>query len=201
MTKIIISFILIGAAIATIFTYVKPTFDEAEKIKITVAQYDKAISKAKDIQDTKRNLLKQYNLFSVANRAKLKKLLPDHVDNVRLVLDIDGIASARGIQISSIKIEKDADKSTDVQTKDSIGFNTAMQSQFAYQSLILKFSAVATYADFKLFLHNLEHSLRIVDLVDLSISQASRSDNKSSTKDAAPELYKFDIGIRTYWLK
>jgi len=206
MTKIILSFIFIGVAGFLVFGYVKPTFDATEVIKTNTAQYAKALDKAKEIQELKRSLLSRYNLFAGSNLGKLEKLLPDHVDNVRLVLDIDGIASARGIRISSVKAQKDADRDTDVQI-GSVGFNSATVAAQPFQTLVLEFSAIATYGDFKLFLQDLEHSLRIVDLVSLDISPAQRP--KTSTiggevpedEIGLPEIYKFNVGIKTYWLK
>ena len=207
MTKIIISFIFIATALFLIFGYVKPTFDDAEIIKSNTSQYDKALNKAREIQELKRSLLSRYNLFAGENLGKLEKLLPNNVDNVRLLLDIDGIASARGIRISAVKLQQDADKNTDAQTGGTIGFNSAAKAAQPFQSLVLEFTTIATYEEFKLFLQDLEHSLRIVDLVNLTVSPAQRP--KKPTLDNAqpeeqvelPEIYKFKVGVRTYWLK
>jgi Tfp pilus assembly protein PilO len=208
MTKIILSFIFIALAIFLLFGFVKPTFDEAETIKQNTSQYDKALSKAQEIQELKRSLLSRYNLFAGTNLNKLEKLLPDHVDNVRLVLDIDGIASTRGIRISSVQVQKDADKETDVQIGSAVGFNSAATAAQPYQTLVLEFSAIATYEEFKLFLQDLEHSLRLVDLVNLEISPAQSvatattvGNNQDEETVEEPDIYKFDVGVRTYWLK
>jgi len=206
MTKIILSFIFIGIAIFLIFGYVKPTFDNAEAIKLNTAQYDKALSKAREIQELKRSLLSRYNLFAGSNLGKLEKLLPNNVDNVRLVLDIDGIASARGIRISSVKTQKDTDTATDAQTGGGVGFNSAAKAAQPYKTLILEFNTITTYADFKLFLQDLEHSLRLVDLVSLDVSPAQRpkstiGNKVLETEEDLPEIYKFKVGIKTYWLK
>ncbi len=197
----------IGVSIFLMFGYVVPTFDTAESIKSNTTQYDKALNKAKEIQELKRSLLSRYNLFAGSNLGKLEKLLPDHVDNVRLVLDIDGMASARGIRISSVKVQKDADAETDVQIGSAVGFNSAVTAAQPYQTLVLEFVALATYEEFKFFLQDLEHSLRLVDLVNLDVSPAQRA--KTTTIGGAipedeidlPEIYKFNVGIKTYWLK
>ena len=207
MTKIILSFVFLATALFLIFGYVKPTFDTAERIKSNTSQYDRALSKAREIQELKRSLLSRYNLFAGANLGKLEKLLPSHVDNVRLVLDIDGIASVRGIRISSVKVQKDADKETDVQTGGAVGFNSAAQAAQPYKTLVLEFTTIATYSEFKLFLQDLEHSLRIVDLVSLDVSQAQRVKPTAiggvipEEEANLPDIYKFNVAVRTYWLK
>ena len=203
MTKIIISFILIGISIFVVFRYVKPTYNEAESVIDNTVKYTKALKKANEIQALRQSLLSQYNLFTNTNRDKLKKLLPNDVDNVRLVLDIDGIASARNIRISSVKVQKNQDKSTDIQTGTAIGFNSAATAAEQYHTLVLEFVAIASYEQFKLFMQDLEHSLRIVDLINLNVTQANQqrqSENKNNN-DSEPDLYKFNVGIRTYWLK
>ncbi len=202
MTKIILSIILSGISIFAIFYYVKPTYNEAKRTLASAAKYDQALGKAKEIQALRQSLLSQYNLFSDINRAKLNKLLPDDVDNVRLVLDIDGIAAARGIRIGSVKVQAAKDKPADsnVQTGNAVGFISAEQASSKYETLILQFSATAPYEQFKLFLRDLEYSLRIVDLTDLTITQVG-SQRTSTDQNTGPSLYKFSVGIKTYWLK
>ena len=200
MTKIILSIILAVSSLAAIFLYVKPTYNQTKIVMAKTAQYDKALNKANEIQSLRQSLLTDYGLFTDANRNKLKKLLPDDVDNVRLVLDIDGIASARNIRIGSVKIQnKKKETRSDVQTGTAIGFNSTEVDSQRYDTITLKFVATAPYQEFKLFLQDLEHSLRVVDLVELNITQAG-SQNSSGSR-TGPALYKFDVGIRTYWLK
>ena len=65
----------------------------------------------------------------------------------------------------------------------------------AYDSLTLKFSTSGTYNNFKDFLHGLEASLRIVDLVSLSLTP------QNGVTPAGENVYLYDIILRTYWLK
>jgi Tfp pilus assembly protein PilO len=201
MIKIILSLILSTVAGIAIFGYVKPVYNDIKLIKAETAKYEKALKKASDIRALRESLLSQYSQFSDANRDKLKKLLPDDVDNVRLILDIDGIASARNIRIGSVKVQSNKKNSnTNVQTETSIGFTSVESDSQKYETLILQFSATAPYEQFKLFMQDLEHSLRIVDLVELNISQTSAS-SVSAGNTSDHSIYKFDVSIRTYWLK
>lgn len=209
MTKTIIAFILIAASVGLIFGYVRPTFNAAEVVKQDTAQYDQALSKAKEIQELKRSLLTQYNLFADGNLTKLRKLLPEHIDNVRLVFDLDGIATAHGIHVSGVKVQDTESARTDIQTSTgAVGFNSAAQAAQAYDTRIIEFSTVATYAQFKAFLEDLERSLRIVDLVSLKVSGAQQPKqgggaaiDGSQQSTGGEYVYRFDVGIRTYWLK
>jgi len=202
MVKIITSIILIIASLYIIFGYVKPTYNTTDAILKAGSQYDKALHKARQIQERKRLLLEQYNnLFAGQDLSKLEKMLPSTADNVRLILDIDGIAASRGIRIGSVKIQKSADARNSAQT-GAVGFATAEQSAQPYKSMVVEFTTVTTYENFKHFLQDLERSLRIVDLVSLKVSPAYRQKSTTTGQDNdEPAIYKFRVGIKTYWLK
>lgn len=95
MTKLIIAIIMFVIAGGIVFAYVSPTYTAAMKVKEDAATYQQALEKATEVQNLKRGLLAKLNDFSGANIERLQKLLPEHVDNVRLVLDLDGMAEAR----------------------------------------------------------------------------------------------------------
>jgi len=120
-------------------------------------------------------------------------MLPDNVDNVRLVLDMDGIASRYGIRIQNVAIEEQNAKGDGSGTVLNGGASTGRP----YQDLTLRFEVVSTYDQFVLLLRDLESSLRIVDLVTLSVNSRSGS---VVTGDTSEPLYTFGISLRTYWL-
>jgi Tfp pilus assembly protein PilO len=204
MAKIIISFILFGLSIFLVFGYVKPTFNKAQTIKdVTITQYDGALEKAELLDTKKRQLTARYAKIPRESRDRLKKLLPPQVDNVQLVLDIDGVASTHNIRIGSVKIHKSVNKKTDAQTGGSVTFNDTANSTLQYRNMSLSFVAVTTYADFKAFMQDIEKSLRIVDLSELEITAIPPKKNANGTlvDPSAPQLYKFSITIKTYWIK
>lgn len=186
----------IGAAILTFAMYVRPTYDEIQENRAKVARFDQALEKTREIQELKRSLLSRYNLFVGANLDRLQKMLPDHVDNVRLVLDMDGIASRYGIRIQNVSVQQAGEGNG---RRD--GGSTILASQNAqnkpFQSLTLNFEVVSTYDQFVQLLTDLENSLRIVDLVDLTIRQ--RQDTGIGAE--LEPLYTFGVSLRTYWLK
>ena len=63
-----------------------------------------------------------------------------------------------------------------------------------FDSLTLKFSTRATYDAFVTFMSELESSLRIVDLVSLTLTQ-------DAGVTSGPPAYRFDVTVRTYWFK
>ena len=152
MFKIIFSFLLIGSSIGIFWGFVSPRYDLVRNTQASISRYDKALVKTREIQELKRSLLSRFNIFSGPNIERLQKLLPDHVDNVRLVLDIDGIASRYGIRISNVEVETGAKKRDEDQ-------NTIVGSSSNggnYNSLILRFDVTATYDNLIAFMRDLE---------------------------------------------
>lgn len=185
MVRYIVSAICLLAAGTIFFVYTQPTYDAVKTVNAQVAQYDAALSKASELQQRKQTLLSQYNTFSQSNIDDLTKLLPDHVDNIRLILDVDSLATKHGMAIQNVVVSSNQTQSTQTSTLGSVS-----SSKQKYDSLTVKFSTQASYETFRQFLNDLETSLRIVDLVSLSIT---RSDNG--------QLYSYDVTLRTYWLK
>lgn len=198
MTKSILSILFIGASIMIFVLYVRPTYDAVQQNRVKVARFDEALAKTREIQELKSSLLSRYNLFAGANLDRLQKMLPDHVDNVRLVLDMDGIASSYGIRIQNVAVQEPGKGRDDA--SGTVLNGGATQSR-PYQSLTLQFEVVSTYDEFVLLLRDLESSLRIVDLVTLTVRPRSidRGDSEEESTITEP-IYTFGVSLRTYWL-
>ncbi len=189
MMRTIISFLCILAAGGIFFMYTKPTYDKVQVTNGEIAQYNEALEKAAELQQVKQSLLSRYNTFDPSDIERLQKLLPDHVDNVRLILDIDSLAAKHGMAIQNVAVSS----AQSVQGGRETAISSVGASKQKYDSLTLKFSTQGTYQSFRQFLGDLEASLRIVDLVSLSITRASEI--------AGSDSYAYDITLRTYWLK
>lgn len=189
MIKLTISIVALGIAGAVFFFYTQPTYDGIQGLQGQITQYNQALDKANELQQLKQTLLSRYNAFNPADLDRLQKLLPDHVDNVRLVLDLDNLAAHHNMALQNVVISNPSSATPGTGTIGSIG-----TGQQKFDSLTLKFSTRGTYDDFKAFLEDLESSLRIVDLVTLDI-----------TPDAGAiggqPVFRYDLTIRTYWLK
>ncbi|PCI30051.1 hypothetical protein COB52_01925 [Candidatus Kaiserbacteria bacterium] len=186
MTKTVLSVIFLIVSVLTFVYYVGPTYDNVQNSQDTVAQYDEALSKTREIQELKSSLLSRYNLFTQSDVERLQKMLPDHVDNVRLVLDMDGIASKYGIRIQSVSVEEPRQEA-----EDGAVLNGGDTQNLPYKSLTLQFEVISTYDEFVLLLKDLESSLRVVDLVSLNISPLSAE---------IQDNYTFNVSLMTYWL-
>ncbi len=203
----IVGFVLAGSIF---FLYTKPTYDTSEEMRASIAQNDAALDKAAELQKLRQTLLSRFNTFDPVDLDRLQKLLPDHVDNVRLILDLDKLAERGGLSLQNVDVSS-AQKQT---AKGQTALGAIGASNQKYDSLTLTFSTVATYRDFVAFIGDLESSLRIVDLVSLSISPSSGgvavasnptnafpTATNSFVARASEPLYTYNMTLRTYWLK
>jgi Tfp pilus assembly protein PilO len=188
MLRTIVSLLGIGGAVALFLLYTKPTYDSVEGLRDENESYDLALEKAAELQRLKQSLLSRYNAFNPQDIERLHKLLPDHVDNVRLILDLDSLASKHGLALQNVVVSQPGT------TNEGRG-NVIGPSQRTYESLTFEFGTVGTYERFKIFLLDLEQSLRIVDVVSLSIDPSGASVSANGDPN-----YSFGVSLRTYWL-
>lgn len=136
----------------------------------------------------KRDLLQAaYANISSEERRELEKLLPDTVDNVRLVLDINNIAEQYGITIQNISVSKEAVGTTNGRNQANI--STSVDRTTDIGKITLGFTVTATYEVFKNFMKDLEETRRVVDIKSLNIRQGQGG------------LMNYDVVIDTYWLR
>ncbi len=189
MGKTIISVVGIVGALGIFFFYTKPTYDSAQAQRTQNAEYDAALVKANELQERKEVLLKKYNDFLPEDRDRLQKLLPDHVDNVRLILDLDNIASRRGMALQNVVVSTPGAGQS---TQSAVGTISAARQK--YDVLTTRFSTQGTYAALQQLMTDLETSLRLMDLVDLKVAAGA-------DVGASEQLHSFEVTLRTYWLK
>jgi Tfp pilus assembly protein PilO len=215
MIKTILSIILFVVSGGLIFAYASPAYTKTQATLAEAAQYTEANSKVREVEELRAALSAKYNQLSPQNLARLQSFLPDHVDNVKLVLDMDGIAARRGIRIGNVSARKEEDVKAGTQTSSpapSLALTSAALDVQKYKALVLDFTVVASYNDFILFMRDLEQSLRVVDLVTLKMSASAPQNGISNipvelrgiagaqlAKPAVDE-YQYTVSIKTYWL-
>lgn len=182
-----LGFFLLAGAI--FLWYTRPTYDTVKVQQAQIARYDEALTKAAELQELKQSLLARYNSFDPNQVARLQKFLPDNVDNIGLILDLNNLASQHGMSLENV------DVSGGGPTNPTSAPTTIGATPLKYDSITLRFTTHSTYANFEQFLRDVESSLRIADLVSLSITGSGAAGSSAS------RIYQYQIALRTYWLK
>lgn len=163
------------------FFYVNPKYDDIKVLRAEEEKFDVALNRSQELIAVRDALLAKFNGFSSNDVDRLEKLLPDNVDNVRLILDLDGIAAAHGISLQEVSV---AQVTETVPDGDELGPSTSVIGSFD-----LDFSVTTRYDSFINFIRDIEDSLRVLDIQRINTTK-SDVDNSS-----------YDVTIRTYWLQ
>jgi Tfp pilus assembly protein PilO len=194
MFKTIFSITAIVVAGGIFFLYTEPAYNGLQALSAQNAQYDQALAKATQLQALKQTLLSKYNAFDPNQIQRLSTMLPDQVDNIRLILDLDNMAALYGMGLQNVNIS-----SPDSSDNDQTAVGALSTSQLPYSSISMTFSTSGTYPQFKQFLGALQSSLRLVDISSLSMAQDSTP--VSGTASSSQPIYTYDITLNTYWLR
>jgi len=181
MTRLIAPLLMVIIAVAIFFQFTDPIFAEIKTIQDRQVTLNEGLNNAKKLRTVMKGLLDQRNLMSETDLNNLNKLLPDNVDNVRLIIDIDGIAKPYGMSIKGLEVKMPEEKTEDAVTRDRDNAKQAMVS--------LSFSVSGDYNQFQSFLSDLSQSLRLVD-----VSVVGFNSNEKG-------IYDYEVEIQTYWLK
>lgn len=182
--NIIAPIFLILASVGIFYGYTNPNYRGADVPKSVVKlmeerqKYAEALTNSGNFITERNKLVEKNNNLSGGDTERLKKLLPDHIDNARLIIDIDGIASRYGLNIRNININNNID------SKGALG-----PDNNPYGALTFKFNITAPYDKFRLFLKDLQESLRIIDVVGVSFTATETG------------YYDYGITVKTYWIK
>lgn len=184
MNRALLPLILIILSVTGFFMWVNPHVENIKVLKTQMIESDSAMTSLKQLESAKLRLQNAESNFAKADTDKLQKLLPDNIDNIRLLLDIQGIASHYGVSIQDISVADQGQKTT-APSAQAIG-----PSNKQYGQMALSFSIGMSYENLMLFLKDLEKDLRLVEIKSISFA----ADNKN------PNTYKVSVSINAFWL-
>ncbi len=191
MNKNVTALILAVLAVGIYFTFTSDKIAELKSIQAVNNEYQVALNNSADLVRIRDEVLRSFNEISEADRARLNKIVPDTVDNVRLIIDVkDDIAVKHNLFLKNIKTTSPEAPATREVPGAVPGAGTVTTQQGdKFGVATLSFSVTASYEKFMAFLRDLESSLRIMDISKLTISPNDKG------------TYEFNVELKTYWLK
>ncbi len=192
------------------YFYIYPTFNgtiAADQEQI--ASYDSALSAAAAFTQKENQLIGEENAIDPASLSRLEEYMPDGVDNIQLIVDMDALAAKYGITLSEFSIQNNSSAASSssasgvAPTTSTVvpgsGTNSAstagvpsgavtLPSDSSTDSLDLSVNATGTYSQFIAFLTAAEQSLRPLDITKIVLTSASSG------------VYTYAITFRIYWL-
>ncbi len=202
--KTIISIILIAASIAFFVFFTKPKWTELKANRIEVEKLNVAQENAKKLKSRIDSLLTVKNAITGNDMDKIKKMIPDNVENVKLIIDFDNMLQALVAERGTAALYK-SDSPADsgrisIENPKITQGTTLIEGGFDASQLGVAdftFTVSLTYADFLEFLKRIETSTRIFDIESITFT----SPQVTAGKNPNDIVYNFNIGLKTYWLK
>lgn len=194
MFKYIIPAILIGISTALFFTFTGPLYNDIKMLRGEVAAYNEALFNSKALENERDKLTQKYNAIGGENLERLEKFLPESVDNIRLILEIEKLAAPYGMVLKDVKYDASIKEKAAPAPGAIAGGAGLPSTRKDYGVWNLEFSTEGTYNNFMNFTKDIENNLRIVDIASVSFSSAGAAGSPS-------DAYKYSFKIKTYWLK
>ena len=178
-------------AVGIFFGYMKPAWSgPLAETKAAIKNNEQALAAADEYKAKQNTLASARNAIDPENLARISTFLPDSVDNVGLILDINALAARSGLSLSNI----------DVVANDASGVKTNTRAPapagalpVARTNLVgsvdLSLSAIGSYTALQSFLAGIERSARLLDVRDIVV------------KGSDTGVYNYQMTLRLYWLR
>ncbi len=138
-----------------------------------------ALDNARALKERINELDVKLSAISDEQIRRLDAFLPDEVDEIQLIVDVNNIASRSGMKISDVSTNWNDDNDSEADGDGS-----------AVESLTLSFKVAGSYGQLRSFIKDIAQSLRIMDVESISFSL-----------DEETAVSTYDITLVTYWLK
>ena len=195
MMRLLIPIILFIVSAVSFFLFTNPLYLEIKQLRTDTASYSEALQNANQLRKVRDDLNTRYKSFTPVDIDRLQKMVPNTVDNIRLILEINSIANKYSMVLKNIKYDTETKQTTDPRFAEVPQQGPKKQ----YQTFEMAFSTEGSYDNFLLFLRDLEKNLRIVDISSITFSAPDANPGQQGQTNA--NVYRYDFKVKTYWLK
>lgn len=182
MSRILPIIALILSAVI-FFAYIGPTWSgKIASAKAAIKADDETQVIVNQYKKQEGQLANEKDSIDPTSYDLLTTFLPDSVDNVGLILDLNALATRSQLSLSSINVAMNGVNANSNGTLPAAGADP-------YGSVNLSLSAVGTFSALQDFLAGIEKSARLLDIQNLSV------------KGSDTGVYTYTMSIRLYWLR
>lgn len=184
--KSFVSLLFIAVSITVFFVVIKPKYNELQNARDNVKKAHANLETAGELIKSRNELLAKYQSIPKKDLDNLKVLLPDSVDNIRLIIQVNSFATKNGLTLlRNVEYQVDQEK---------VNTNTAVNNM-PYGEFNISFQTSGQYKNFLSFISDLEQNLRLVDITKVEFLPTDQSSQGSGSG------MTFKVALKTYWLK
>ncbi len=196
MTRIIP--ILLLAASAWIFVgVIRPQFIKVGETNQLITERQQTLDDAEKVIERRDAIMTAYASIDDKEIGKLKVLMPDRIDVVRLILDVSRLAEGYNLEVKDVNAG-DVMSQTRASSRGGATIEggtpiavEGMEQVSSYESAVIGFQVSGTYDAFIAFITDLEQSLKLIDVDILSV-------NTRNTNEDDEDVYVYDMTMRVY---
>lgn len=207
--RFLLPILFIIVAIAVFAGVTNPVYLDIQELTLQAESYDEALANSKRLQAERDKLTQTYNSFSRTSVEALEIMVPNSVDNIGLIQEIQRMALELGIVVKNVNFDPsqvepedgeveeglEDEAATPTQSAQNVPRRGAVETNGLYDTFLLEFTIEGSYEDFVRFLAELEKNLRIVDISNINFT-ASSLDSKGNFSD----VYDYTFTTKTYRL-
>lgn len=173
MIKHVIGIVLLLVGAGAVYLFALPGLEDARAMQESVGVLESLISKTEELNSVGSAVIERYQTVEDRDLRRVNALVPDKIDNVKLILEIQKLAERFGLSVQRIDVSGTGVKDYAGQVINIVSFDAE----------ILGF-----YNDFVDFMEELELSERIIDPSSISFQAL---DSESG--------FSFNLSVDTYW--
>ncbi len=183
MSKNLLNLLLIVATFALYYLAIGPLYTgtggvwqpaaSVQSLRTLNSQYDETLSQADSLFTQAETLRGQYSRISNDQKDKMKIMVPDTIDKVRLLSEVHAIGVQSGLILSELAYSEGQTLATG---RSSAGVSFAVKT---------------TYPQFKALMGTLEKSLRLFSVQSVTFS--------APEQEGSPTTYQ--VKLETYFIK
>ena len=193
--KVILPILFIGIAVVAFIFGVNPWYNDVSALRSDILAYNTALDNSAQLKLAEDSLIKSYIGIKQSDKDRLNSFIPNSVNNIQFILEVERIANLHNMPIKDLKFE--AKKQASSNSGNTVVAQVGIDGK-PYGVFPLEFSTEGTYDSFVLFLKDLEYNLRLIDIKSISFTVP---DSVKVTDGFDPNIYKYSVKVETYWLK
>lgn len=147
-------------------------------------QYQNVLNRVKEIEIKRENLLSEYNSISETEIDRLKKIVPEKVNSITLLNNLNALAARYNLVLKDYKVSNSDSGSRDVVDTSSTP---------PYKTTTISLSMSGQYEQFLSFLNELESALSLIDVVNLNIMPGISRPGQSAQSDFTLEANTYSL--------
>lgn len=179
---------LLVVSVIIVVSYIQPTLTSIGSVQDEIYDFEEALNNATELNRLLSTLVAQVNAVPVANQRALERYMPDTVDSVAVLSDLEVMTLNNQLALLSASGENSevtlssraaADPLADFNPRSSINKSLVAQD--------FTLSLLGRYENFLAFLNTVENNVYPLDVVSLSFTPPTEG-----------TLYTYSLTLRTY---